>query len=133
MAVSTVLLLVTENCINNKRVNFVVIVQSLSHVRLSVTPWTGVLQALPLSPGVCSNSRPLSQLSNHLILCHPFHVLPSVFPSIRLFSNESALQIRWLKYWTAAEAAVLPMNIQGWFPLGLTGSVSLRSKLIKWF
>ena len=57
--------------------------------------------------------------SNHLILCCLLFVLPSVLPSIRLFSGELALHIRWPKYWTSA--SVLPMNNQGWFPLGLTG------------
>ena len=51
--------------------------------------------------------------SNHLILCRPLLLLSSIFPSIRVFSNESALPIRWPKYWISA----LPMNIQGWFPL----------------
>ena len=73
-------------------------------------------------------------LSNHLILCRPLLRLPSVFPSIRAFSNGSALHI---KYWsfsiTEAEvnmwtASHVPMNIQGWFPLGLTGLMSLQSK-----
>ena len=50
------------------------------------------------SPGICSNSCSFSQ-SNHLILCHPLFLLPSTFPSIRVFSNESALHIRWPKYW----------------------------------
>ena len=55
-----------------------------------------------LSLGVCSNSCPMSpvMLSNPLILCHPLHLLPSVFPSIRVFSNESALHISWPKYWS---------------------------------
>ena len=65
-------------------------------------------------------------LSNHLILCHPLLLLPSVFPSIRVFSNESAPHIRWPKF--GASASVLPMNTQGWFPLGLTGLISLQSK-----
>ena len=60
--------------------------------------------------------------SNHLILCCPLLLLPSIFPSIRVFSNESALRIRWPEYWSLA--SVLPMNIQGWFPLGLTGFIS---------
>ena len=58
--------------------------------------------------------------SNHLTLCHPLLLLPSVFPSIRVFSSESALHIMWPKYRSSASASVLPMNIQGWFPLGLT-------------
>ena len=54
------------------------------------------------SPGVCSNSRPLSQKShqNHLVLCHPLLLLPSILPSIRIFSNELVLRIRWPKYWS---------------------------------
>ena len=54
-------------------------------------------------------------LSNHLILCRPLLLPPSIFPSISVFSNELALRIRWPKYW--ASASVLPMNIQDWFPL----------------
>ena len=52
------------------------------------------------TPGVYSNSCPLSQWSNHLILCCPLIFLPSIFPSIRVFSNDSALRIRWSKYWS---------------------------------
>ena len=54
------------------------------------------------TPGACSSSCPLSQVmpSNHLILCHPLFLLPSIFPSIRVFSNESVFQIRWPKYWS---------------------------------
>ena len=66
--------------------------------------------------------------SNHLILCRPLLLLPSIFPSIRVISNESVLPIRWPKYWSSASASVLPMNIQDWFPLGLTGLISLQSK-----
>ena len=50
---------------------------------------------------------------------------PSIFPSIRVFSSESVLHIRWPKYWSSASASVLPMNIQDWFPLGWTGWISL--------
>ena len=80
-----------------------------------------------LSPRVRSNSFPLSQRqwSNHLIPC--FHLLlTSVFPGIRLFSNELSLGSRCQSI--GASASVLPMNIQGWFPLGLTGFISLLSK-----
>ena len=66
--------------------------------------------------------------SNHVILCCPFLLLPSIFASIRVFSNESVLCIRWPKYWVSASAWVLPMNIQNWFPLGWTGWISLQSK-----
>ena len=88
------------------------------------------------TPGACStNSWSLFNLllikwvmpSNHLILCHPL-LLPSMLPSIRVFSNELALCIRWPKYWASASASVLPVNIQDWFPLGWTGFISLQSK-----
>ena len=62
--------------------------------------------------------------SNHLILCHPHLFLPSIFPRIRVFSNESVLCIRWPKYWSFS----FSMNIQDWFPLGWTGWISLQSK-----
>ena len=66
-------------------------------------------------------------LSNHLIFCCPL-LLPSIFPSIRGFSNESALRIRWPKYWSF-RFRISPSNIQDWFPLGLTGLISFLSKL----
>ena len=77
-------------------------VQSLSQVRLFVTPWTAARQASL----IITNSWSLLKLmsiesvmpSNHLILCHPLLLLPSVFPSIRVFSNESFLHIRWPEY-----------------------------------
>ena len=79
-------------------------VQSLSHVRLFVTPWAAACQA-SLS---INNSWSLTKLmsiesvmpSSRLILCHPLLLLPSFFPSMRVFSNESALCIRWPKYWS---------------------------------
>ena len=79
-------------------------VQSLSRVQLFVTPWTAAHQA-SLS---ITNSWSLLKLisidsvmpSNHLILCHPLLLLPSIFPSIGFFSNESVLCIRWPKYWS---------------------------------
>ena len=52
------------------------------------------------SPGICSNSCPLSWWSNHFIFCRPLLLLPSIFPSIRVFSNESVLCMRWPKYWS---------------------------------
>ena len=65
--------------------------------------------------------------SNHLILCHP--LLPSsIFPSIRVFSNESILLIRWPKYWSFSFSFSPSMNIQDWFPLGWSGWISLQSK-----
>ena len=70
----------------------------------------------------------LLMLYNHLFLCCPLSLLPSVFPSIRVFPNESALHIRWPKCWSFSK--ILPMNIQGWFPLGLTSLISLLSQEI---
>ena len=79
-------------------------VQSLSCVQLFETPWTAARQA-SLS---ITNSRSLPKLmsiesvmpSNNLILCHPLLLPPSIFPSIRVYSNESTLHIRWSKYWS---------------------------------
>ena len=65
--------------------------------------------------------------SNHRILCRPI-LLPSIFPTIRVFSSGSALCIRWPKYWSFSFNIVIPVNIQGWFPLGWTGLISLQSK-----
>ena len=65
--------------------------------------------------------------SNHLILCCPLLLLPSIFPSIRVFSNESALPIRWPKYWSFS-FSISPFNIQDLFPLGWRGWISLQSK-----
>ena len=76
----------------------------LSHVRRSATPWTTALQASLSITNSQSSPKPMSielvMPSNHLILCRPLLLLPSIFPSIRLFSNESALHIRWPKYWS---------------------------------
>ena len=79
-------------------------VQSLSRVRLFVTLWTAALQA---SLSITSSWSLLTLMSiksvmpsNHLILCRPLLLPPSVFPSIRVFSSESALHIRWPKYWS---------------------------------
>ena len=66
--------------------------------------------------------------SNHLVLCHPLLLLPSIFPSIRVFSNESTLAWGGQSIGVSASASVLPMNIQDWFPFRLTGLISLQSK-----
>ena len=104
----------------------------LSHVQLFATPWTAAHQA-SLS---ITSSRSLLKLmcielvmpSSHLILCCPLLLLPSIPPSIRVFSNESTLHKRWPKFGVSASASVLPMNIQNWSPLGWTGWISLPSK-----
>ena len=79
-------------------------VQSLSHVQLFATLWTAALQA-SLSFTISQRLLNLMSIksvmrSNHLILCHPLLLLPSIFPSIRVFSNEPTLHIRWPKYWS---------------------------------
>ena len=79
-------------------------VQSLSHIQLFATPRTAALQAALSITNSWSSPKPMSiesvMPSNHLILCCPLLLLPSIFPSIRVFSNESALCIRWSKYWS---------------------------------
>ena len=78
--------------------------QSLSHVQLFVTPWTAAPQASLSITNYQSLLKLMSiesvMLSNHLILCHLLLLLPSIFPSIRVFSNGSVLRIRWPKYWS---------------------------------
>ena len=110
----------------------IVVVQLLSHVRLFVSPWIVALQA-PLSSTISWSllkfiSTESVMLSNHLILCFPLLLLLSIFPSIRVFSNESVLHIRWPSIGASVSVSVLPMNIQGWFPLWLTALISLLSK-----
>ena len=106
--------------------------QWLSHVRLFVTPWTAACQT-SLS---IINSRSLLELmsiesvmpSNDLILCQLLLLLPSIFPSIRAFSNESVLRIRWPKYWSF-NFSISPSNeYSGLISFRLTGWISLQSK-----
>ena len=107
-------------------------VQSLSRVRLFVTPWMAAHQA-SLS---ITNSQSLLKLmsiesvmpSNHLILCGPLLLLLFIFPSIKVLFNEPALCMRWQSIGASASASVLPMNIQDWFPLEWTDWISLQSK-----
>ena len=85
------------------------------------------------TPGVDSNSSSLLSIEsvmpfNHLILCHPLLLLPSIFPSIRVFSKSQFFASGGQSIEASASASVLPMNIQGWFPLGWTGWISLQSK-----
>ena len=79
-------------------------VQLLSHVRLFVTPWTAASQASLSITNSRSSPKPMSiqsvMPSNHLILCYPRFLLTSIFPSIRNFSNDSALHIRWPQHWS---------------------------------
>ena len=105
-------------------------VLSLSPVWLFVTPWTAARQALLSSTISQSWVKFMSiesvMLSNHLSLCRPLLLLPSIFPIIRIFPSDLALRIRWPKYWSFS---ISPSNkIQGWFPLQLTDLISLQSK-----
>ena len=114
-------------------------VQSLSRDRLFMTTWTAAHQA-SLS---ITNSQSLLKLmsvesvmpSNHLILCHPFLLLPSIFPSIRAFSHESALQISWPRYWSfsfsispSSEYSGLITFRMDWLDLLAIQGISLPSK-----
>ena len=102
-------------------------VQSLSHGQLFATPWTAVGQASLF----ITNSQSLLKLmsiklvmpSNHQILCCPLLLLLSIFPSIRVFSNESALRIRWPKYWSFSFSISPSNEYSGLISLGLTGSL----------
>ena len=113
-------------------VSWISLVQSLSRVPLFETPWTAACQA-SLS---ITNSQSLLKLmsiesvmpSNHLILCHPLLLPSSIFSSIRVFSNESDVRIRWPKYWSFS-FNISPSNAySGLFPLGWIGWISLQSK-----
>ena len=107
-------------------------VQLLSLVRLFVTPWTEACQA-SLS---ITNSRSLLKLmsiesmmpSNYLILCCPLFLLPSIFPSIRVFSMNQFFTSGGQSIGVSASTSVLPLSNQDWFPLGWTGWISLESK-----
>ena len=107
-------------------------VQLLSHVRLFATPWIAARQA-SLS---ITNSRSSVRLtsiesvmpSSHLILCHPLLLLPPIPPSIRDFSNESTLRMRWPEYWSFSFSISPSKEHPGLISLGWTGWTSLQSK-----
>ena len=105
-------------------------VQSFNRVQLFETPWAAAYQAslsFTISQSLLRLMSAESVMpSNHLILCYHFLLLPSIFPSIKVFSKELALHIRVQSTGVSASASVLP--IQSWFPLGLTGLISLPSK-----
>ena len=105
-------------------------VQSLSCVQLFETPWTAYRQASLSITNSQSSPKPMSiesvMPSNHLILCRPLLLLPSIFPSIRVFSNESALRIRCQNIGVSASISILTMNTRDWSPLGCTGWISLQ-------
>ena len=107
-------------------------VQSLSHVQLFATPWIAARQASLSITNSWSSPKLMCiesvMPSCHLILCHPLLLPPPIPPSIRVFSNESTLHIRWPSIGVSASASVLPMNTQDWSPLGQTGWISSQSK-----
>ena len=103
--------------------------QLLSHIWLFATPWIAARRASLSITNSWSSPRLTSiksvMPSNHLILCHPLLLLPSIFPNIRVFSNELFVSGGQS---IGASASTLTMNIQDWFPLGLTDWISLQSK-----
>ena len=122
-----------KDVINTYITYIVVIVQLLSRVCLFATPWTAACQ-VSLSFTLSQTLLKLRSIesvmrSNNLILCHPY-LLPSIFPSIKVFSSELNVRIRWPKYWIFS--IVLPKNIQSFqrFLLGWTGLISLQSKVL---
>ena len=107
-------------------------VQSLSCVRLFVTPWIAARQA-SLSITNSWSSLKLTSIesvmsSSHLILCRPLLLLPPIPPSITVFSNESTLHMRWPKYWSFSFNIIPSKEHPGWSPLEWTGWISLQSK-----
>ena len=110
-----------------------VVLQLLSCVQLFVTPWNAAQQAFLSITNTQSSPKLMSiesmMPSNHLILSRLFLLLPSVFPSIRVFANESALHIRWPKYWSLFQHQSFQWTpTQDWSPLRWTGWISLQSK-----
>ena len=103
-------------------------VQLLSRVWLFATPWIAARQdslSITNSQGLLKLTSINSVMpSSHLILFHPLLLLPPIPPSIRVFSSDSALHMRWPKFGVSASTSVFPMNIQDWFPLGWTGWIS---------
>ena len=107
-----------------------IVVESLSHIRLCdpMECSTPCFPVLHYFPGLLKlMSIELVIPPSHLIFSHLLLLLPSVFPKISFISSEPALGIRWPQYWPLQHQS-LPMNIQGWFPLALTGLISLLSK-----
>ena len=106
--------------------------QSLSRVQVFTTPWITARQASLSITNSRSSPRLMSiesvMPSSHLILCRPLLLLSPIPPSIRVFSNESTLHMRWPKYWSFSLASFLPKKSQGWSPSEWTGWISLQSK-----
>ena len=121
-----------------------VVVQLLSRAWLFVTSWTAACQA-PLSSLLSLNwlkfmPTELVIPSNHLILCHPLLLLPSIFPSIRAFPNELALCIRWPKYWSFSfsispsneHSGLISFRMDGWIFLQSKGVSRVFSSTTSW-
>ena len=112
--------------------DFVVFIQSLSCVQLFATPWTAAHQASLFFTSSQSLLKFISieslMPSNNLILYHPFPLLPSIFPTIRVFSSESVLYIRWPEYWSFSFSTSPSDEHSGWFPLWLSGLILFLSK-----
>ena len=106
-----------------------------SVAQLCLTPWDPMNHS---TPGLPVHHQLLEFTPTHVhrvgdaiqpsILCRPLLLLPSIFPNIRVFSNESTLRMRWPKYWSFSFSVSLPMNTQDWSLLGWTGWISLQSK-----
>ena len=103
-----------------------------SHVRPFATPWTAARQtslSITNSPSLLKLMSIESVMPSHgLILCHPLLLLPSIFPSIRVFPNESVLHIRWPKYWSFSFSISPSNENSGLIPFRWTGWISLQSK-----
>ena len=111
-------------------------VQSLSRVRLFVTPWIAARQA-SLSITNSQSSLRLTSIesvmpSNHLILCRPLLLLPPIFPSIRVFSNESTLHMRWPKYWSFSFSIILSKEIPGLISFRMDWEILFNISLELW-
>ena len=111
-------------------------VQSLSHVQLFATPWIAACQASPSITNSQSPPKPMSiesvMPSSHLKLCRPLLLLPSIFPSIRVFSMSQLFTSGGQSIGVSASTSVFPMNTQDWSPLGWTSWISLQF-LNYWF
>ena len=109
-----------------------VVVQLLSHVKLFANAWTAACQASLFFTVSWSLLRLMStemtMPSKPLIFCHPFLLLPSISPSIRVYSSEMAVRIRWPKYWSFSFSISPSSEYSGLISLGLTGLISLQSK-----
>ena len=123
----------TEKIVEYSGANeFVVLVQLLSHVWLFATPWSAACQA-SLSFTISRSLLKLTPIEsvmppNHLILCCPLLLLPSTFPRITDFSSESALHIKWPKYWSFSFSISPSKGYSGLISLGLTGLISWHYK-----